>query len=379
MRQLVVVVVVMCVATSVSSGATWRVERDGSGDFTTIQPAVDGASPGDTIRIGAGRYTEHHPFSPSGVWSRETYVAITVDNLTIVGAERDAVIIGPETQDFVDFGPKGIVTSYFITRVSIRCLTMTNVYDGIFSFIDTRIEGCAFSKCGYGVMGQCAGAAYVADCAFSDNKYGGVFAYSPTMRLDVVTSQFSGIPYGISAGYTPEVAIRDCEFVGGTVGVQFEGGTHGAISGCRVRGAMSTGYSFITGSVGTVTESIVDGGQVSISCASQAVVTGVQDILRGASYAAILIGNGSVTLAGCHVLWGGRRLVQLDLFSEPPDVKMDLRNNYWGIATRDSIADLIWDGSDDPAIHAFVDFEPFSPTPLPTEKKSLGGVKGLYR
>ena len=40
--------------------STWHVERDGSGDFTTIQPAVDASAPGDTIHIGPGEYTETH-------------------------------------------------------------------------------------------------------------------------------------------------------------------------------------------------------------------------------------------------------------------------------------------------------------------------------
>ena len=71
-------------------------------------------------------------------------------------------------------------------------------------------------------------------------------------------------------------------------------------------------------------------------------------------------------------------MVELMSYGFDP-VHLDLRNNYWGIASRDSIAALIWDGNDDSNIHAFVDFEPFSTTPLPTEKKSLGGVKGLYR
>ena len=49
-----------------AGAATWRVERDGSGDYTTIQPAVDAAASGDTILIGPGQYTEYQHVHPLG-------------------------------------------------------------------------------------------------------------------------------------------------------------------------------------------------------------------------------------------------------------------------------------------------------------------------
>ncbi len=61
-----------------------------------------------------------------------------------------------------------------------------------------------------------------------------------------------------------------------------------------------------------------------------------------------------------------------------PAVHVDMKNNYWGTAYADSIARWIWDGNDDPAITAFVDYLPFSATPLPAEKRSLGSLKALY-
>ncbi len=45
-----------------SQARTWRVERDGSGDFVVIQDAVDAASPGDVIQLGPGRFDEWEAF-----------------------------------------------------------------------------------------------------------------------------------------------------------------------------------------------------------------------------------------------------------------------------------------------------------------------------
>jgi hypothetical protein len=39
-------------------GRTWSVEKDGSGDFSVIQDAVEAAAPGDTIQIGEGRFED---------------------------------------------------------------------------------------------------------------------------------------------------------------------------------------------------------------------------------------------------------------------------------------------------------------------------------
>ncbi|PJA76487.1 hypothetical protein CO151_02595, partial [bacterium CG_4_9_14_3_um_filter_65_15] len=53
--------------------------------------------------------------------------------------------------------------------------------------------------------------------------------------------------------------------------------------------------------------------------------------------------------------------------------------NYWGTADEDSIRNLIRDYTDDVLACDTVDFIPFSGTLVPTEKKSLGGIKALFR
>jgi hypothetical protein len=112
---------------------TWRVEKDGSGDFTTIQPAINVSAVGDTIEIGPGRYTENALFSPQpGSWVERTYVGIVQEDLTIRGSDRDAVIIGPTTPNFTTYGPKGFATHSEIQRVRIENLTVENVHDGMY-------------------------------------------------------------------------------------------------------------------------------------------------------------------------------------------------------------------------------------------------------
>lgn len=57
--SLLVWVVLIALVPSESIGVTYLVRADGSGDFPTIQEAIDGAAAGDTIEVGPGRYPVH--------------------------------------------------------------------------------------------------------------------------------------------------------------------------------------------------------------------------------------------------------------------------------------------------------------------------------
>ena len=57
---------VLLTAISPAWAVTFTVEKDGSGDFTIIQDAVDAAAPGDTIIIRDGIYRENVTIRVSG-------------------------------------------------------------------------------------------------------------------------------------------------------------------------------------------------------------------------------------------------------------------------------------------------------------------------
>ncbi len=56
-----------------------------------------------------------------------------------------------------------------------------------------------------------------------------------------------------------------------------------------------------------------------------------------------------------------------------------MRENYWGTDSPDSIQAWIEDHEDDPEIDYRILWSPFNSEPVPTEKKSLGGLRALYR
>jgi len=76
--MVLVAFVVMSGSALASPGTTWTVDDDGPADFSTIQAAVDAASPDDTIIVGAGTY----------------YEEVNIDKpLTLLGEDRDTTII----------------------------------------------------------------------------------------------------------------------------------------------------------------------------------------------------------------------------------------------------------------------------------------------
>nr|MEE4268144.1 hypothetical protein [Candidatus Krumholzibacteria bacterium] len=96
------VLVLATVFAGVAHARTWNVEKDGSGDFTVIQDAVDVAEDGDIIMIGPGRYTEYTEYSWGNV-----YVYLSGDrSLTFVGAGVEQTIIGPDVypSGYRDYG-----------------------------------------------------------------------------------------------------------------------------------------------------------------------------------------------------------------------------------------------------------------------------------
>ena len=93
----------------------------------------------------------------------------------------------------------------------------------------------------------------------------------------------------------------------------------------------------------------------------------------------VRIGGTSFYFNGNHILHGDGPAVKLSGFIDPPAEILDFSNNYWGTTEADSIAAWIWDENDDSNVEGEVVFEPFSPVPLPDEKKSLGDVKRMFR
>jgi hypothetical protein len=367
---------------------TWRVARDGSGDYTTIQSAIDWASAGDTISIGAGVYTECRTVRlPGWSWSIEIYVYAMKDNLTLIGDDPESVIIGPETANFWDFGPKGIATTNNCTNLRVERIQARNVYNGIYINCGRlEAENCHFTGCDAGITLFADDGALIDSCRFEGCADSGVIAADPSNGVEIQDSYFWNCSTGVAAESALDVTVSNCEVLGdGTidncrVGIQYATYSSGSIRNCRIIDVYTYSIVAATHSEIELFGNEIDGGQVNLHLTGVSTVSGSNNNLVGGTYATIVNDGRMLEMHGNHILNAGGRSVLLRYgFSNLPDQYLDLRNNFWGTTDGDQIAEWIWDGNDDPSIHGFVLYEPFATSQIGTEQQSWGRVKELYK
>ena len=146
------------------------------GDHATVQDAIDASSPGDTIVIAAGNFTDD--------------VVVHVDDLTIRGAGREATILGPGADLWAftyDSGVSGTVEDLTIdaqgqrsvlnansagTDLTLRRVALVDGLSGVdFHGRDLVVEDCTFrgSDGGSALHTEGSGDLIVRDSTFCEN------------------------------------------------------------------------------------------------------------------------------------------------------------------------------------------------------------------
>jgi hypothetical protein len=379
---------IVLLAPSFCSARTWRVEQDGSGDFTNIQPAVDASSPRDTVLVGPGRYEQFGVFDPPELhW--EVIVGVHVDSLTIIGTDRESVIVGPtELYPFAQNNEEAVlITSIGIAFGSentwgvVENMTFENTYRGIDLYPSGSVRDCTFrGMWDFGILVDKAIRATISDCE----------AY------DCIGSGINVSAYGVGQII---VEVSDCRVEGSQSGYYF---THpntivrnsiavGCNSGFSVMGGMTTMQNILSegnygglvsdsGSTLIISNSIIRNNiHRDLGASEGGYINGTNLILGGGCAGeTIYSANGLYELHNSHIGQSNGRSVGINYHIGPDDA-MDLTGNYWGTTSADSIAAWIWDRHDDPSIHTTVQFEPFSPVPLPNENRNMGDVKAMFR
>lgn len=179
MRNVFVALATILIVCTSAHGATWYVAKDGSGDFSVIQDAVDAASDGDIIEVGPGRYEEYQPYNNFS----DIFVWVQDKSLTINGAGAEETIIGPEDPESLERGSSGIAAhgSQFF---SLHSLTIENMRSG--GSMDASVQVLEVSSCifrngevPWGLTVDCAQGGFIRDCRF-EGHYFALGVYSPT-------------------------------------------------------------------------------------------------------------------------------------------------------------------------------------------------------
>ena len=246
--------------------ATHVVAADGSGDFETIQAAVDAAVAGDTIAILPGTYTE----------------AIVIDKDLILFGEgpREEIVLtapegGPERDiDFVWLSQAPYAMLLVEADATVRDLTLAGEPSRLFVEGGApTVSGVLFDQVGqaYEGAGATTGAVVVQGLGtptFIENELiggGGLGAYAdadPVFERNILRE--SGAIHG---DFGAAAVIRDNTITGdGRQGITFLGATAASVVGNTIEGkdwGITTGEGINVAADGSTFEPTIEGNSIS--------------------------------------------------------------------------------------------------------------------
>ena len=381
----IIAVLGMMAFAALAVGATLTVYRDGSGDFTLIQPALDAAADGDTVLIGPGEFTEETIFRPPGwAYDLRAFGQVKCDSLTIIGAGVGLTVLGPieYVLDGQFFNPKGFDYRVY-GSLMIENLTIRNCAEAIKGIGTIFINNCEFLNNQQGLFWETLGSGGWVKSTYIEAVVGGASLYviGPSSNFVVEDCDMSNGEVVVKS--IDDFRMTRCKISSNTTGLDIYGASNVFVDQCEFVDISVYGVYFL-GSGGTcdIQGSVIhgDGAAVMIRGVgsryfidSSTLVGGTQATITAERYSGPIVVHNSDFIKGTGpVIW-----------CEPTTtpVTHDLTNNYWGTADIAQIEEWIIDENDDPGIAATVLFSPYSNVPLPVDSntKSFGGIKAMFR
>lgn len=340
-----------------AQGATWTVEKDGTGDFGIIQDAILASAPGDTVLVGPGTYADIH------VDSEGMPVVIELAGGVVVRSRMGAKFT---ILDATTTGDRRVVTGYrgVDDVTTLEGFTVRGgdapmgggiyVSSGSPRFLANRIER-NLAGFGAGMLCDGRGAPVIEGNEFVDNSAccgdgGGVMCSagsSAVIRNNVFTGNFgfSGGAVGLNQADDPLVEgnrmTGNTSLAGGGLGCVVSGGTirRNLIVGNHAEGGggvsvwWSNGVTFTHNVVAHNDASSEGGGGYQIRGGSPELVNETISHNRSEQAAGIHMSNGaSILLANCIVAFGidGEGIFAADPQSDPLIICSDVYGNALG-------------------------------------------------
>ena len=382
--KLLLVMLALAAVQSVLPGATaharlWRVERDGSGDYSTIQPAIDAAAPGDTIQLGPGRYTETTTTSFPG-FTVQSHAVVEKGPLTFLARVPGQAIIGPTERHDVGLGPHGISVSATSAGIMVEGLVIENVFDCLYAQQAATVRNCTLRGSFNGITAFGVDGLNVEASTLGAND-GGLIVSQGCRNVTVTKCAFlQNIYHGAAFIQTSNAVVDSCTFVGGGQGITFQQGSSGTMRNSTVTNAIQVGVYVDLSAVAAIHKCRIYGGGWTIATLGRSSVFVTDSVISGGSYATVYFSAyASAQLHHNHILKGVGYSAQAESYISQPVITLDLSDNYWGTTSTDSVAGWIHDGGDDPSIKAIIDFDPILLTPVAVLQTSLGALKARFR
>jgi len=373
----------------VAAATTWTVDLDhpdcagGDADFATIFEAVLTASPGDTIRVCPGDYTEDsmaiydNELTIEGSGASVTHVhwsgdpggspfvfAIAADNVVIQGLDLDAT----PPPGFVSYGIMIKADSVTIQNNEIRNATGAAVetWAGTWSYLQVLSNNIHDNI--EGVLGAGDHSTLSGNTVSAEGLRAlGIYGDNGNITSNVVVD-------GTIVGHGDDLSISDNQISGATFAPLLYlmgnriGVTDNTLSGTTGYGIQAETYP------GSISTSVTIARNTFNQVGKPIYLV---DSDPGDSFPLTATIGGSASDANTFIDSGGslgdsNYLVQMDGVT----FDVDAEYNNWGLCTADEIEQEIYDKADDPALGR-VDFDPFikpsgcsTPTPTPTPTRT---------
>ncbi len=387
-----ILIIIALAAAATAPARTWRVEKDGSGDATVIQTAIDLAASGDTIQIGPGTFSDFAWAWYNGEWNVYSCAQATQDELTIIGAGIGETIIGgipPEDYGDTDINGISMINDGVL---HLRDLEIVGLVNGVhFEGSVLDIDHCEIDgNSNTGVVTWARGGNAIKNSVFRDNHDVGMYFASTSDNGIVRSCEFYDNDEAIYISHCPHTFIQDCVIHGGRNHVGVFEGAHVELRDCQFceRGATSAVY--ISSSDVRMYNCRIAAGVDGLYFEQWGSLIGSGNVLEGCSRVTFHVGADAtrsfMDFHGNDILNGrGYSVINVasddNCPSEPCHV--DLSGNYWGTDDPDLIATWIYDYYDFHPPHwdhqSIIDFEPFSPVSVPVTPTSWGALKSLFR
>ena len=386
--------ILLLVSTTPASAAVITVEKDGSGDYTVIQDAVNAAASGDTIRIGPGRFFDGEIVSTPG-WTELVQVLVRQDELTLIGSDSESTIIGPDVPYYTFPGMNyGVESGSYWGSNLVR---LSHIGFENLSYAarggpatDVIIDHCRFENNSYQVAYVEGGDIKVlnSDFKFEDKGNKSIFVSQcdsveiSDCRFDLPVAGSSNILLGLSAQSTTDVLIRKCVFTGGRSALKLTGNGLATVDSCtfsnqtlnvgheRAGMLIQGGHVIVKNTVFELQENaIMPIEHTSLELYNVQILDVSSASIYSTHFDSLIARNCSFAHGPQYAIW--------QVF--PCDQKtgelphFDLTNNEWGTTDADEIASLINTCS------YIVDYIPYIGQEVAVDQVPFGSVKAMFR
>lgn len=371
----------MLMIPALASAATITVRRDGTGNYATIQPALDAAADGDTILIGPGEYPEHATMRlPEWNGDIESFANVTVDDLTIIGSGANETIIGPT--EYLG-GSWKLITYNGGGDLTISGLCLRNGAHGVYVAGRLFLDDCAFVENMQSLEWMTSGSGgHIRNCHFESVGPWGesiieIRSNVLNTNADILVEDCLAVGVQFYASGVRGVTFRRCEFTSVSMAMGVYGGSQVLVDTCRFSDTSTAvelnHYLF---NECTITHSELSASWIALLVYSRYgrfVVTNSR-IVGG--YGSLLFTDseaGSSLISGCDLVKGSGPIIECG-DSGLGSAVHDLRNNYWGTNDESTIRSWIIEGNRQTVLYS-----PFAGQSVPTESTSWGDLKALFR